>query len=71
MHFCSTQLPPWSLKVLRSSQLDAQRLDAELHTMLQEQFMSIFKLFQPVRVDTSSCFPMTAASTCAGVKKAL
>jgi hypothetical protein len=34
--------------VLRSSQLDAARLDAELHTMLQEQFMTIFQLFQQV-----------------------
>jgi hypothetical protein len=34
--------------VLRSSQLDAQRLDAELTTMLQEQFMAAFTLFQPV-----------------------
>lgn len=46
---CSVQLPPWPLRVLRSSQLDAQRLDAELHTMLQEQFMAALQLFQPVR----------------------
>ncbi|WIA19819.1 hypothetical protein OEZ85_005727 [Tetradesmus obliquus] len=46
----NTQLAPWPLRVLRSSQLDAHRLDAELTTMLQEQFMAAFTLFQPGRV---------------------
>jgi hypothetical protein len=50
IHCCSTQLSPWPLPVLRSSQLDGQRLDAELTTMLQEQFMAAFTLFQPVSV---------------------
>jgi hypothetical protein len=35
--------------VLRSSQLDAQRLDAELQTMLHEQFMAMFQLLPQVR----------------------
>jgi hypothetical protein len=51
-HCCSTQLSPWPLRVLRSSQLDAQRLDAELTTMLQEQFMAAFTLFQPVSMSS-------------------
>ncbi|KAK9915274.1 hypothetical protein WJX75_006921 [Coccomyxa subellipsoidea] len=33
--------------VLRASQLDAARLDNELTSMLREQFMRIFSLFQP------------------------
>lgn len=40
----------WPLHVLKSSQLDAARLDTELIAMLREQFMSIFSLFQPVSV---------------------
>jgi hypothetical protein len=38
------------LRVLRSTQLDAQRLDAELQTMLQEQFMAVFQLLPQVRL---------------------
>ena len=34
--------------IMRASQLDAGRLDNELTSMLREQFMSIFSLFQPV-----------------------
>ena len=35
--------------IMRSSQLDAERLDQELTGMLREQFMRSFALFQPVR----------------------
>ena len=34
--------------IMRASQLDAGRLDNELTSMLREQFMRIFSLFQPV-----------------------
>jgi hypothetical protein len=34
---------------MRSSQVDAARLDEELTLMLREQFMKVFSLFQPVR----------------------
>lgn len=34
--------------IMRASQLDAARLDNELTSMLREQFMRIFSLFQPV-----------------------
>ena len=34
---------------MRSSQLDAGRLDEELGSMLREQFMRVFALFRPVR----------------------
>ncbi|KAG1675900.1 hypothetical protein FOA52_001557 [Chlamydomonas sp. UWO 241] len=37
----------WELQVLRSSQLDAQRLDSELMSMLHEQFMKVFAYFKP------------------------
>lgn len=37
------------LDVLRSSQLDAARLDDELGSMLKDQFMGIFSFFPPVR----------------------
>lgn len=42
--------PPWPLRVLRSSQLDALRLDDELLAMLREQFARVFAFFQPVGV---------------------
>ncbi|GBF87723.1 hypothetical protein Rsub_00434 [Raphidocelis subcapitata] len=42
--------PPWPLRVLRSTQLDALRLDAELLSMLREQFARVFAFFQPGRV---------------------
>lgn len=45
---CRSHSGPWSLRVLRSSQLDAQRLDAELQTMLHEQFMAVFQLLPQV-----------------------
>lgn len=35
---------------MRSSQLDAARLDDELTGMLQEQFLSAFALFRPAAV---------------------
>lgn len=47
-HPRSSRSGPWPLRVLRSSQLDAQRLDAELQTMLQEQFMAVFQLLPQV-----------------------
>jgi peroxin-2 len=46
----SHRLPPKPLSnisIMRSSQLDAARLDEELTSMLKEQFMKIFALFQP------------------------
>jgi hypothetical protein len=45
---CRSHSGPWPLRVLRSSQLDAQRLDAELQTMLHEQFMAVFQLLPQV-----------------------
>lgn len=39
--------PPTNISIMRSSQLDAARLDEELTSMLKEQFMKIFALFQP------------------------
>ncbi|KAI8469203.1 MAG: Pex12 amino terminal region-domain-containing protein [Monoraphidium minutum] len=42
--------PPWPLRVLRSTQLDALRLDEELLAMLREQFARVFALFRPGRV---------------------
>lgn len=45
---CSANAGPWPLRVLRSSQLDAHRLDAELQTMLHEQFMAVFQLLPQV-----------------------
>jgi hypothetical protein len=45
----SSAPPPWPLRILRSTQLDALRLDAELVTMLREQFARVFAFFQPVR----------------------
>ncbi|KAL6759157.1 Pex12 amino terminal region-domain-containing protein [Haematococcus lacustris] len=41
---------PWPLPVLRSSQLDASRLDLELASMLQEQLLSAFSLLPPGHV---------------------
>ncbi|TPX72932.1 hypothetical protein SpCBS45565_g00254 [Spizellomyces sp. 'palustris'] len=38
---------PSSLNVLRVSQLDAELLDAELTTVVKEQFLAIFSLFKP------------------------
>ena len=38
----------WPLQVLRSSQLDAERLDHELVSMLHEQFMKVFAHCQQV-----------------------
>mmetsp|Transcript_15016 Transcript_15016/g.32525 ORF Transcript_15016/g.32525 Transcript_15016/m.32525 type:complete len:392 (-) Transcript_15016:542-1717(-) len=38
---------PWPLKVLRSSQADAARLDDELIVLLHEQFMRLFSYFKP------------------------
>lgn len=43
---------PWALQVLRSSQLDAARLDDELISMLHEQFMKIFSYFKPGQVQS-------------------
>ena len=36
------------MSILRSSQVDASRLDQELMTMLSEQFLKVFKVFQTV-----------------------
>ncbi len=36
--------------VMRASQMDAGRLDVELTSMLQEQFMKAFTWVQPVRI---------------------
>lgn len=35
------------MSILRSSQLDAARLDEELSAMLREQFLRCFALFRP------------------------
>ena len=43
-----TQQQRWPLRVLRSSQLDAQRLDQELLSLLNEQFMRVFSHFSQV-----------------------
>jgi hypothetical protein len=51
---CRRQPAPLPLRVLRSTQLDAQRLDAELQTMLQEQFMAVFQLLPQVRLRLST-----------------
>lgn len=51
---CRSHSGPWPLRVLRSSQLDAQRLDAELQTMLHEQFMAVFQLLPQVRFHSGS-----------------
>jgi hypothetical protein len=48
--------------VLRSSQLDALRLDEELLAMLQEQFSAVFSLFTPVRPTQLLC--LLAAACC-------
>ena len=48
--FCRRVKKPLNLVILRSSQLDAGRLDSELTGMLQEQFMKAFSLVQPVRI---------------------
>ena len=45
---------------MRASQLDAGRLDSELTSILQEQFLKAFSLMQPVR--TSSSMHMTFAT---------
>lgn len=42
--------PPWRLRVLRSAQVDAQRLDVELTSLIKEQFMRIFQHVRPGRV---------------------
>jgi hypothetical protein len=47
-HTCRSAPPAWPLRVQRSSQLDAARLDNELLAMLQEQMNAIFARFRPV-----------------------
>jgi peroxin-2 len=49
----TTPRPPWALRVLRSVQLDAERLDAELRAMLHEQLVRALgqgSLFPAARV---------------------
>ncbi len=41
-------LLPWPLHVLRSSQVDAQRLDQELVSMLREELVKVFAFFKQV-----------------------
>ena len=36
--------------MLRTSQLDADRLDTEISALLREQFLKIFAFFHPVRL---------------------
>jgi hypothetical protein len=55
---------PWPLRVLRSSQLDAQRLDAELQTMLHEQFMAVFQLLPQVTAPLSAISASAARGCC-------
>ena len=47
---------PPPLHILRSSQLDAGRLDTELITLLREQLNRVFSMFNPVRA--SMCSPL-------------
>lgn len=68
---CSAPRPAWPLRVLRSSQLDAGRLDAELHTMLHEQFMAVFQLFQPVRRGSGSSQQAASSTRCPAVWRTL
>jgi hypothetical protein len=51
--------------VLRSTQLDALRLDAELVAMLREQFSRVFAFFQPVRPDRAPLSGNGAPLLCA------
>ncbi|KAK9853593.1 hypothetical protein WJX84_000025 [Apatococcus fuscideae] len=37
---------PWEIDILRANQLDAARLDTEILSMLQEQFLQIFSKFE-------------------------
>lgn len=48
--FCRGAVPPRDLSIMRSSQLDAARLDEELSSMLREQFLRAFALFRPAAV---------------------
>lgn len=57
------------VSIMRSSQLDAARLDNELTGMLREQFMRVFALFQPVGGGESGCrraarLPLAALCIC-------
>ena len=45
------------ITIMRSSQLDAARLDDELTGMLREQFLKVFSLFQPVSPAAVDCRP--------------
>lgn len=58
-----SQPPPWPLAVMRSSQLDALRLDDELAAMIQEQLVQVFKHFTPVGLDQGGQPPFPTPPT--------
>lgn len=47
--FCRQLAPAGVVPIMRSSQLDASRLDEELSLMLREQFLSAFSFFPKAR----------------------
>ncbi len=55
-------LAPWPLRILRSSQLDALRLDVELQTLLKEQLLRSLAFFDPVSRQRASASPLHATT---------
>ena len=50
------------VSIMRSSQLDAGRLDTELASMLQEQLQKVFSIMQPVMLPLD--YMLEAAIAC-------